>query len=96
MDPAGQADGLADIGLPQLSAGVAAVAMHGRWYPIGFVRPHGGIRPRNRPEKRMGGPLCQGKRAMAGPFRGGMKALRLDERLSGWNGKDVFIIKKAV
>jgi hypothetical protein len=33
---------------------------------------------------------------MAGPFRGGMKALRLDERLSGWNGKDVFIIKKAV
>jgi hypothetical protein len=61
MDPAGKADGLADIGLPQLSAGVAAVAVHDGRFPIEVAGLDCGIRPRNRREKRTQGAFCQGE-----------------------------------
>ena len=70
MDPAGNADGAADIGLPQCGAGMAPVTMHGMVFRLS-EKSHGhGVReaaaPEYRPEKRMGVEICQGERRRGG------------------------------
>src|SRR5690606_32726987 len=60
MDPAREADGLADIGLSQLCAGVAAVTMHGNVFRLSEACEGRDTRPEIRAEKRMGGMICQG------------------------------------
>ena len=68
VHPARKADGGADVGFPQLGAGMAAVSMHGcrfRFWDDRFGAPgrtrRGG--PKNLREKRMQGGVCQGDTA---------------------------------
>jgi hypothetical protein len=63
MDPAGQADILADIRFPEGGAGVAAVAVHGIFpdFSVNGAAALWARRRENRPEKRMQAPFCQGE-----------------------------------
>ena len=65
MHPAGQADGLADVGGAERAAGVASIAVHRNTH-----RKTPGIGPQNRrfrrPEKRMEAGRCQGYARWAG------------------------------
>jgi hypothetical protein len=62
MDPAGQANGLADIGFAKSGTSVAAVTMHHIILEASAARPRKSAlrQRRNRAEKRMTGPICQG------------------------------------